>query len=361
MGLLLFLQLVSLYPALIGLVAIPLALGSAKWPVRLAGLFVAAIVLGLFPVLSSMGFQYFVPSLFGVLLLIGGTGRTFPTLQIGFIFFGIATIGSVLWMSPWDTADPNGFVRGLIAVGSISLVALLLRVIGYRLIRIAGIHDSKSWHAGTGYGLDQWTERLNTLGGKTKQRAELFAELQRFGIDHYWSDVIMNSYLKCVGRYPIGIGPSGKQLYVVPKTSSGFISNLSGRLKGVQFSLAQMMVWSLAVAGALAFVRAIARDFPTTNDIAFGPPILLLLSLISLNAAIVGLSLPPRIHSALFGMSLASIAGLVAMSVMPTQGLPLAPIGLATVLAVVTWVYLFAGFTLMRLYGYRLVQVTTYD
>ena len=73
----------SLYPASIGLSVIPIALGQARWPYRLVGLYVSAIVLGILPTLMSVGFQYGLTLIVGILSLVAATARTFRFLEIG--------------------------------------------------------------------------------------------------------------------------------------------------------------------------------------------------------------------------------------------------------------------------------------
>jgi hypothetical protein len=353
----LILPFVALYIAGIGLVALPIALGSRHWGIRLASLFGVSLLFGLTPAVVGIQSEITSGILLGVLLVAGGLSTSldlfrFPMTAIGLVFLVVTFL-----IIPWQQVDLGLVVRGFASIGLVSASMLLLRILGYRLADLCPEQRTNDFLVGTGHDLETWCRLLDRRCDDDATRQDVVEVIRGEGMDFTWAETIADTYERYRGTRPLPsrIGDA-RMMSVDHKRGVPYWKGI-GTTIAIQFSIRHLMSWSAILAAILAFTKIFADDFPSRSDLAFGIPLVLLLSLTTIASAIAALSMYRD------GISIAVCAAIVlaatfaAPHLFQLPGLVAGPLNLVSIVMILTALAMFAGFSLVRQRGYRILCV----
>lgn len=344
-----------LYFATIGVLSALIALGQSHWIGRLVMLFAVSIISAFFVELLSLRGEILIGALVGgsclAYFLAYPTHVTaIPTGAVGALFL----LGTAA-MVPWSGIDFDGVARGICVIGSTSGVLLVMRVMGFRIVRMIPSGWSNEIFLGTGREIDEWCHWLDEHQCQAVGRPELARRLREEGIEFTWSDTIISIYR----GYLTGAAPEWTSAVDHEQHAEGQLARSAsdrGR-RSMQFSLSQMFAWVTVCAFVVASLRAFSQEFPTQNDLVFGPPIVLILSLCVIASMIGVLSLPRSGNRLLGCLVILAVAAIVTPGYLQLQGfvagrvLPVA--GIVVFVLIISTTF---GFTILRSLGYRLLR-----
>lgn len=364
------------YPALVGLIAVPIALGAADWWVRLGALYVLSLMLGFVLMIVLLGDGFAELLVFALLFVGGGWSRAAAWWHVVLVGVGLLMLAVLLLNLPWNQLQIAWLLRGTIGVAIIASACLLFRVLGFRLILVGVALDEAELVAGTGRSWDEWIGVLDRSTEPCDTPEHVHAEIRSYGLTSEWTREVERVYLQMSGRIPHSRTFDGRSLFIARRVNHGAAGVDGGRnmarggatggplrwigeaVTAWRFSLWQMLTWSVAAASMLAFVRLFETDFPTSNDLVYGPGAVGTLCVISLATAVASLGVPPRRWTLVPAFLVIGGAVMVTPLVLSLSGLKWGPLHLLGVMALGVAVLQCFGFLLFRQFGYRIIRLS---
>ncbi len=145
----------------------------------------------------------------GMGLMAAGMSRSPSSIQIG-----LATVGVSFWLgSAWFIAfgsaylhqiDMRWMARVTVYVIAVSGAALVLRLLGYRIIKLFPSTVMTESRAVMERDFDDWFRLLEQIPGDVQSSQELHGRLRESGLDSTSATLVSNAYARLTGLIPIG-------------------------------------------------------------------------------------------------------------------------------------------------------------
>lgn len=265
--------------------ALWVALSNRVPYVRLLALLAAICVLGLIAEITNRNLDHGF-GLLAVGLMLGGITWVIPhqTYQIivGMIML-LFLILCVIKVVPSGHADSPRIVVVALSLLTISAIATVYRMCGFRILSLTGKQSDRDLEIGTGKSLDTWLQDLASQDASQLDRTQIVAILRDQGVPFTWQRVLVDAFEMVIGRLMIGQDATGRPQIVSANASAGIRDAMKASYNQYRWSTRQMMFLSFAVA-------MLAATLNLTGATAPDPMTLLLSAACSLGFGLTGLS-----------------------------------------------------------------------
>ncbi|MGB7342571.1 MAG: hypothetical protein WBD20_00010 [Pirellulaceae bacterium] len=274
------------------------------------------------------------------------------------VFIGTISLWDVALResTQWDSIALFG-----IPILTISLCVGLIRLFGFRVLKLTGQYTDREVEIGTGRSVDEWIRLFVKEKGLALSRVEIVDRARQDGAPFGWQRVIADAIDIVAGRTLVGVDDVGRPQTIEAVAKVGLLEVLSRRRGRLRWSILQLMFLSLCVAILSAVVRALQVPMP---DVLKG----LLLLAISSASTIIGLAVVyamlnlHRSHWADIrcGLTVITTSGVAtAFCALNINFAPLRSYESYLIFFGLLWLAVFfsLGTALIRNHGYRLVLV----
>jgi hypothetical protein len=354
---------VGLLPALIGLIAVPLGLGQAHWLWRLAYLYGLTIFFGISMSVLALGTEKAMLVILALLLIAAAVcsdpaeSLRFASLVAGAILWWIVVCVVALLSSGGNAIDTQWVARGAVCVLIVAFAAWLMRLVGYRLVQVYPSTQVTGFNGALERDFDEWYQMLERFGGRRKSSEAIHQHLRVAGLDHQSATQVLSAYARVTGLIPISKTFDGRREFANLDNHDGWTTHALENIYGLRFSISQLFVWTTAAASLFGLLKVSASRFPVSEDVTFGPPLLFILSVVSVATAVAAFALPPRKKVFQRYFVVMVIIAALPPNLFTALGFGAMPSMLIFLLVLSTSGWLLMGFQVMRHSGYRLVRV----